>query len=946
MSTLETTFSTGFVCRKMIACFLATFFLFIAAQVKGADQNEFFEKSVRPLLLKHCVECHGAKKQESGLRFDNGAFIKNQDDIDDVVVPGKADASRLYQVLLYSEDDIQMPPEEKMSDQEINVIKHWLESGAYWPEQEMKPQKKLGGPYDFEALRSEHWSYRPIVNSPLPEVEHSDRVKTEVDTFVLNRLEQEGLTLSPQADKRTLLRRLKFDLLGLPPTYQEVQEFIQNDSPDAYAELVEKYLSAPEYGQRWGRHWLDVARYADTKGYVFTAEQRFGYSYTYRDYVIESFNADKPYNQFILEQLAADQLDLAEPKKELAAMGFLTVGRRFRNNQHDIIDDRIDVVSRGLMGITAGCARCHDHKYDPIPTEDYYSLYGVFASSEEPANLPLIGEPLDQAAHEEFKQKMAEFAADLDKFEREESTKLQHNVRQNTVAYLLKNVASKNEIPPEHRGSYGKHEIRGQLVKRWNKYLKEQAKPEHAVWGPWARLSKMTPEQLTAEANTQLSQLQQQGGFNSVIVEKLLGRELKSMNEVALVYGEAFKEIENEVHALAERSASLNNPDKEQLRAVLYGEQSPVQMSHEEWKKLFDRGVRNGQRQRIAKQDKFRAMSPGAPPRAMVMNDKAKPFEPQVFIRGSAGRKGKKVPRQFFQILEQKERQPYQTGSGRLELAQKIISPDNPLTARVFVNRVWMLHFGNGIVRTPSDFGTRSEEPTHPELLDYLAWQFIHGGWSVKDLHRLIVNSATYQQSGSGQVAGGEQKLGAKVNPENTLLWEMPRRRIEFEAMRDSMLAASNRLDARHGGKAVDLLGQPSTQRRTVYGFVNRNNFPTLFRVFDSASPDVSTPQRPQTTVPQQALFGMNSPFVIEQAKHLSQYSLQVAGEAPQDRVRLLYEQAFARQPNEQEAKAALAFVSELDVSQAEPTSENSDFDQWDKLAQILLMTNEFMFID
>ncbi|QDU79625.1 Planctomycete cytochrome C [Polystyrenella longa] len=902
-------------------------------------QIEFFEKSIRPLLLKHCAECHGEKKQEMGIRFDNGSFIKGLEDYEEMVLTADPDHSRLMEVIIYADDDTQMPPEQKMSDEEIGQIRKWIVDGAYWPEEEMKEGPKLGGPYDFESLRKEHWSYRPIEDPALPEVTQTERVKTSVDKFVLKKLEENNLTMNPPADKRTLIRRLKFDLLGLPPTWEEVQAFEQNESPEAFSELVETYLAAPEYGQRWGRHWLDVARYADTKGYVFTAEPRFGYSYTYRDYVIESFNADKPYDQFLIEQLAADSLDLEEPKKELAAMGFLTVGRRFRNNSHDIIDDRIDVVTRGLMGMTVGCARCHDHKYDPIPTEDYYSLYGVFASSHEPDEsvLPLIGDPLDEVAHEQFKTELAQLAEELDKFEREQVTKLEHETRHHTVSYLLKNLAGGEDVPPEYASAYDKYEPRRGIIDRWNGYLKKQQDVNHPVWGPWVTLSGLKAEELQQKTTDEIKQLLQSASTNPIITGSLANRNITSMNDVALAYGDVFRQVETKWMEQEDKSTGLADSSLETIRQELYSPGTPFDLNYDQWKGNFDRAVRNHQQNISKKQNKLRATSPGAPPRAMVMLDNAKPTEPVVFVRGVAGRRGDQIPRRFFKILDDEERQPFQQGSGRLELAKKIASPDNPLTARVFANRVWMLHFGNGLVRTPSDFGARSEPPTHPELLDHLATHFIQNGWSVKELHRLIVNSSTYQQSGA------PKPEAVSVDSENRLLWKMPRRRLEFEAMRDSMLAVGGKLDSKHGGKGVDL---DTSDRRTVYGFIDRNNLPTLFRVFDMASPDVSTPKRPQTTVPQQALFSMNSPFVISQAKSLASRSFEVGGEEPQSRIAAMYKLTFAREPSEAEASAALAFLQMSEETTSKEKPEEKEFARWDKLAQVLLMTNEFMFVD
>ncbi|HEV3021108.1 MAG TPA: DUF1549 and DUF1553 domain-containing protein, partial [Pirellulales bacterium] len=503
------------------------------------------------------------------------------------------------------------------------------------------------------------------------------------------------------------LRRASFDLTGLPPTAAEVDAFEQDPAPDAFAKVLDRLLASPRYGERWGRHWLDVARYADTKGYVFTEERRYAYAYTYRAYVIKAFNDDLPYDQFILEQLAADRLaaegQSADPSR-MAAMGFLTLGRRFLNNQHDIIDDRIDVTARGLLGLTVACARCHDHKFDPIPTKDYYSLYGVFASSSEPKEGPLLAQP----------QQTPEFVA-------------------------------------------------------FDKELKAR-------------------EQAVAD--------------------------FKEKNKAEL--------------------AAKNRKFRDELTALQ------------------------------KKVDAWKAASPAAPPRAMVLEDLPQPREPHVLLRGNPGNEGPKVPRQFLAVLAGDKRQPFKNGSGRLELAHAIASPDNPLTARVLVNRVWLHHFGNALVRTPSDFGVRSEPPTHPALLDWLAATFMDDGWSLKRLHRLILLSSAYQQ------ASDERADCAALDPENRLLWRMNRRRLDFESMRDSYLAVSNGLDRALGGRPIDIWAPPFSPRRSVYAYLDRQDLPGVFRVFDFANPDVSNDQRPRTTVPQQALFAMNSPFVLDQVRRLA----------------------------------------------------------------------------
>ncbi|HZY84391.1 MAG TPA: DUF1549 and DUF1553 domain-containing protein, partial [Gemmataceae bacterium] len=516
-----------------------------------------------------------------------------------------------------------------------------------------------------------------------------------------------------------------------------------------------------------------VARYADTKGYVFTDERRFPYAYTYRDYVIRAFNDDLPYDQFVVQQLAADQLPLGNDPRPLAAMGYLTLGRRFLNNTHDIIDDRIDVTMRGLQGLTVACARCHDHKFDPIPSRDYYSLYGVFASSVEPKELPLLGTP--------------ERTAELAVFEAE----------------LTKRKAAVEKYREQHKDELAKG----------------------------------------------------------------------------------------------------NRKFRDGLRAL--------QKKVEQWQ----------------------VTGPGAPPRAMVLNDAPSPVEPHVLLRGNPRNHGPAVPRQFLEVVAGEKRRPFTKGSGRLELARAIASADNPLTARVLVNRVWQHHFGQGLVRTPSDFGTRGEPPTHPELLDWLAATFVEEGWSVKKLHRLILLSSTYRQ------AGGGNERAVQADPENRLLARMNRQRLDFEAMRDGLLAVAGRLDAARGGAAVDLTRAPFTTRRSVYGFIDRQNLPGLFRTFDFASPDSSTAQRYTTTVPQQALFLMNSPFVVEQARHF--VSRPDVAERSKDEAKIdrMYRLAYGRAAAADEVELGRRFV-------AEATRAPAKLSPWEQYAQVLLLSNEFLFVD
>ncbi len=741
----------------------------------GSPGEEFFETKVRPVFANHCVNCHGAKKQQAELRLDTRAGFLKGSDTGPIVVPGKPDQSSLIRAIRH-EGELKMPPKAKLPAEAIASLEAWVTMGAPWPETAATTTLSV------TEVRKRHWAFQPVRRSPIPEPRTlNPEVLNPIDAFVLAKLEAKGLNPSPEADRRTLLRRLSFDLLGLPTTPEEVAAFEADQRPDAYQRAVDRILASPAHGERWARHWLDVARYADTKGYVFVEERRYPFSYTYRDHVVRSFNEDLPYDQFIVHQLAADRLDLKDDRRPLAAMGFLTLGRRFLNNTPDIIDDRIDVTMRGLQGLTVSCARCHDHKFDPIPARDYYSLYGVFASSIEPKDLPTIAPPSPTAENLDYQKRLGQLQGDVVEFQKKNDKELKANNRK----------------------------FRDQL------------------------------------------------------------RELQK------------------------------------------------------------------------KVDRLRATHPGAPAGAMVLNDAPNPFQPYVFLRGNPGNHGENVPRRFLEVIAGEERKPFTQGSGRLELARAIASRDNPLTARVMVNRVWMQHFGEGLVRTPSNFGLRGEPPTHPELLDWLAWRFMEDGWSLKGLHRLIATSRTYRQASDDRVQA------KRIDPENRLLWKMNRRRLEFEAMRDGLLAVSGRLDRTMGGAAVDVTKNPSPPRRTLYGFIDRQNLPGMFRTFDLASPDAHVAQRHNTTVPQQALFLMNNPFVIEQAKALVARADVASLTKPEERIERLHRLLYGRAADAAEVSLGMHFLEQTEKEkESKPRFGSGALSAWEQYAQVLLLANEFLFVD
>ncbi len=796
------------------------------------------------------------------------------------------------------------------------------------------------------ADRDKHWAFQPVKQPSLPEVENEEWIENGIDAFVLDRLERNGLTPSPEADRRTLLRRLSFDLVGLPPNPHQIDAFLGDDSPEAYRRLVDRLLASPRYGERWGRHWLDVARYADTKGAVFQEEDRYPFAYTYRDYVIEAFNRDLPFDRFIKEQLAADKLKLGEEPTELAALGFLTVGRRFLNDKHEIIDDRIDVTTRGFMGLTVVCARCHDHKYDPIPTEDYYSLYGVFDSSEEPESYPLLKEPGATPGYERYKAGLEKRRAKLDEFKRATRDQIQNEVRAQVGQYLVQVAAKEYSGKALKPAEVGK--LRGRMINEWGRYLKTETGPDHPIFGLWHRFASLDAQAFPRDAKGLIERVN--GAVNPLIQEAFAELSVESMNDVARAYGKLLRETHQAWQTFKKESekndqgppAQFEEPAKEAVRQILYGAGSPTRFNAEKAADFYKRAERDKQRKLKRKIEEWKVSSPNAPPRAMVLKDRPEPHTPHVFKRGNPKQKGKAVPRRFLKVLTDGERKPFsKTDSGRLELAEAITSRQNPLTARVLVNRVWMHHFGEPLVPGPSDFGTRSKPPSHPRLLDYLAAYFMEHDWSLKALHRLILHSNTYRQSSTFRAKASEK------DPENRLLWRMNRQRLELEALRDAILSVADRLNRKMGGRPVSIHEPPYSRRRSVYAFIERSgydrNFPSLFRIFDLASPDATAPKRPRTVVPQQGLFLMNWPFVINQAKAFAHRPELVKAESKQKRIKRMYELAYGRLPDQWELRKTLAFLNSV---QRKGAGNGDKPGAWAQFAQALMISNEFLYID
>ncbi|MCU0962218.1 MAG: DUF1549 domain-containing protein [Pirellulaceae bacterium] len=917
-----------------------------ASEAAGQDGEQFFRESIRPILAQRCWACHGPDEQESGLRLDSRERLEQGGESGQSLIDGADPESSFLLRVLRHEDDVAMPPDERLPERELEAMREWIRQGLPWPTDEAAAaDRTLSKAEQLLEQARQHWAFQPVSPQPPPPVSQTSWLAQSVDAFVLAKLERAGLPPSPEADRFTLLRRLKFDLLGLPPTYDEVQAFVTDPAPDAYERLVDRYLSSPHYGERWGRHWLDVARYADTRGYAFAGERRYPYAYTYRDYVIRSLNDDVPFDQFIVEQLAADLLPHEENDPALAALGFLTVGRKY-NNRHLDIDDQIDVVGRGVLGLTIACARCHDHKYDPIPIEDYYSLYGVFASSQEPSDLPTVGDPQQTPGYDDFKKELDRLERELTEFRERKHREILESARRHAADYLVRALTKQpeEEIQQLPFIALKGEDFKPRLVQRWREKLAALAGADHPVLGPLHELAAVSDEEFSQQAAAVLARWgalpagTDPGQFNPLVKAALAENVPQTRLDLARQYGELFSAVYAAHVPHADGTSATAEPEvaAQQLLAILTGPDSLTDIPVAEIPGLLTRAEGNEYRELQRKVAAFQVDSPGAPPRAMIVRENPTPHQPRVFLRGNHNRPGDEVPRQFLLALTGAAREPFQQGSGRLELAREVVRADNPLTARVIVNRVWMHHFGTPLVTSPSDFGLRSEAPIQRDTLDHLTSFLIDHGWSLKALHRHLVLSSTYRQSSL------TRDDGERVDPENALYWRTNRRRLEFEALRDALLLVSGELDTTMGGRPVDLTREPFSLRRAVYGFIDRQDLPGLFRVFDLASPDQSCPQRPRTTVPQQALFLMNSSFVLERAKTIVNRADVQSAASTAERIEALYRAVFARAPDADELRIGQAFL-EADVPETESAA---GLNPWQQYAQLLVMSNTFAFVD
>ena len=893
-------------------------------------QIEFFEKNVRPVLVKNCLMCHNAKAKTSQLDLSSAEGFAAGGSSGLVFSREHPEDSRILKAIHY-DDNLKMPPMGKLKADEIASIDAWVKMGAPWPGADttavVQPAAKPG--VTFTTEQKNFWAFQPPLDPAPPAVHDIAWVHTAIDHFVLAKLEEKNLKPAPAADKATLLRRATFDLTGLPPTPEEMRAFLDDNSPGAFNKVVDRLLASPRYGERWGRHWLDVARYADSTGN--DEDHRYPHAWRYRDYVIDAFNSDLPFNQFVREQIAGDLLPSNNPplpnRRGIVATGFLALGAKALAQQdkkkmlYDIYDEQVDVTSRAFLGLTVACARCHNHKFDPILTKDYYALTSMFASTQDFAVdashvsellfVPLV--PNDQyAVYRAAQDKMAALKTGIAAIDSEEWEKFVRAEGARLSSYMLADPAA---------------HLDEAVAKKFATYLKEGSKAHPQL----AAFDDATPDQRPEVA----AQYQQ--------------RSMAQFDDWTKVLK---KWREDVAAALAANAKPPERPSFEPAKDQFFYEvfeHGPFAFDDKE----KDRIRSTEAREKIAAVDKqidaVKATAPPEPDMACAVVE-GKSVDQKVFVRGDYNNPGEDAPKAFPTILSRLDDPKIQTISGRLELANWIANPGNPLTARVLVNRVWQWHFGDGLVRTPDNFGKMGDRPANPELLDFLARRFVESGWSIKTLQRTIMLSSAYQ------MASDTDGKSLEADPENRLLTRFNRQRLDVEEIRDGVLALDGSLDTTMGGaiqKGVGTDGENSADRlsidplkltrRTVYLPVRRANLPGLLNLFDFGDATTVNGRRSNTNVAPQALFAMNSEFGFEHARKLAEALLASGSLSDARRLQSAYQRILNRTPSNDEIDYAFTYLQKYAALYGGKTAQ---LDAWQSLCHILLSSNEFLYLD
>ena len=901
----------------------------------NADQArkiEFFENKVRPLLVAHCHECHGADMQESDLRLDSSRAVMVGGASGPALVPGKPNESLLVRAIRYDGETL-MPPDGKLSDAQIATLTKWVEMGAPWPAENDEPDHQKPT-FSIDAEDLDFWSFRPVVKPPIPKVANSAWVRAPIDAFVLARLEAEGLKPVGPATRRAWLRRATYDLIGLPPTPEEIEAILADESSEAFAKVVDRLLASPHYGERWGRHWLDVARYAEDQAHTFKA-RLYPEGYRYRDWVVEALNEDVPYDRFLTEQIAGDLIEGPGEKRRMAALGLFALGPvYYKENveakvaEADEWDDRIDTLMRGTQGLTVACARCHDHKYDPISTTDYYALAGVFASTKY-REFPLA--PKEKIERKEAANKAVEARKkEIGEFLAAESKKRQRALVDDIARYLIvawKLRVDRDRNPETSLPELAKQEgVEEHFLKRWAEYL--AGADDHAHLAAWHALrnrpagkADSRDEAVTIEQVRNVAQAFQE---QAVLSLAAYDRREQGAEKTASTGNEAGS------------NGAKGQDDQVALVKELFADEGPLGIPRKGAAKFLPEGRKPAYDKLVAGRKKLEKRAKALHIPIAHSLTEGTPVDLQVFRSGNPERLGDPAPRGFPALFTGGERTRFATeGSGRLALARQITARHNPLTARVWVNRVWERHFGFGLVRSPGNFGSLGERPTHPLLLDHLAHQFMDRGWSIKWLHREIMLSATYR------LASDQHATNDAADPANKLLWRMNRRRLEVEPWRDATLAVAGTLDTNLGGPSRNL-ADAANRRRTLYGRVSRHKLDDLLRLFDFPDPNITSAKRSVTTVALQQLFVLNSEYMAGQARALVERLRIEAPDSERQRIRRAYMLLFGRPATEREIALGAEFLAHAEASKG----GEDKLPPWRQYALALLGSNEFTFVD
>jgi mono/diheme cytochrome c family protein len=931
-----------------------------ALHTAASFNDDFFENKIRPIFANNCYKCH-TENQSGGLRVDSREALMKGGDTGAAIVASDPDKSLLIQAVRQT-GALKMPMGGKLRDQEVQDLVEWVKRGALWP-QSTAPAATLvtAKTGTVTAKQRAFWSFQPLKPEVVPEIKDANEAhwaKTPIDHFLLEKLHANGLTPAAPADKRTLIRRATYDLTGLPPTPEEVEVFEKDKSPKAFEKVVDRLLASPRYGERWGRHWLDVARYAEDDVRGLDPKRRghmpFDGAYRYRDWVIKALNQDIPYDQFIRMQLAGDKLHATSSsarEDNLVATSYLGAGPWVWDQAEPIQgraderNERVDAVSRGLLGLTVACARCHNHKYDPVSQKDYYALIGIFANSTY-KEYPAVPGP-DVAVYESKQTKLEKLQDEFDDFSKTESKQMAEILAHQTSAYLVAswNVLGKPKKTVEEAAAQA--HLDPQVVGRWVEYLPKTHK--HPYLKDWQAM-------IAAGGMEDQAKVLAESFQDLVLRVRLDEKDVEEQNDIIRAKNDVPKrkrrdarpnEFETDDQFCPGCSLELKTipTDEANLYLELFVTQSgegdtkfkPGVMVFTGWD--LRRRLNPEWQEFLADREKQIAtlqkdLAPDSFPYVHGMDDKPQIVDVKLNVRGNPHSLGETVPRSFLTVLSSSDPKPYTQGSGRLELADDIVN--SPLAMRVIVNRVWKWHFGSGIVNTPDNFGVMGDKPSNPELLDYLAYEFVQSGRSLKKLNRAIMLSAAYQTSVEESPAAHE-KDGA-----NRLYSHFNRQRLDAEELRDSVLFAAGDLDLKAiSGPSADFT--PENTERTVFCKVSRYRLNDYLQVFDFPNPSFTAEQRFSSNVPLQRLYFMNNPFVYKQAGALAE---RVHNEPTErDRITKAYEFVYERKPTEDEIALGLKFLT---TTPEKPgyTVNGKPVTAWLEYARILLSSSEFQFVD